>query len=126
MKPPSAIDGSYVSLLRSDVAEHRGRFLVAELAGQVVGYCTLFTHCDSSDETDEVFYTYAYVGDLAVDERHRGMGIGARLMSTCEMTARDAGQTWLRISVMAENDLARRFYARVGFGEHLLTLEKRL
>ncbi|NMD09372.1 MAG: GNAT family N-acetyltransferase [Phyllobacteriaceae bacterium] len=126
MKPVADIGEAYVAELRADVEKHRGRFLVAERAGKLVGYCTLLTHCDSSDEHDEIHFSYSYIGDLAVDKATRSQGVGAQLIATCEAVARDAGQKWLRLSVMAANTKARKFYATNGFSEHLIRLEKPL
>jgi ribosomal protein S18 acetylase RimI-like enzyme len=126
MKPVDAMDAGYVAHLQADVHKHQGRFLVAELNERLVGYCTLLTHCDSSDEFDELLYTYAYVGDLVVAEDARGHGVGALLIAECEASARAAQQKWLRLSVMAANTKARRFYAAQGFAEHLILLEKPL
>ena len=48
------------------------------------------------------------------------------LLEACERMARDAGQTWLRLGVLAGNHSARSFYAEFGLEDSFLTLEKRL
>ena len=126
MKPVADIGEAYVTELRADVDKHKGRFLVARIAGRLVGYCTLLTHCDSSDEHDEIQYSFSYIGDLAVDQASRSQGVGSELIAACETIARAAGQKWLRLSVMAANTRARKFYAANGFNELLLRLEKPL
>jgi ribosomal protein S18 acetylase RimI-like enzyme len=126
MKSPNEIGESYVQHIRSEVQKHEGTLLVAELAGAIVGYCSLHTHCDSSDEADEVHYHFAHVGDLAVAEAQRSSGIGALLIEEASRIARAAGLSWLRLSVLASNAAARRFYARLGFAEHLIKVEKAL
>ncbi len=126
MKPEEDIGPAYVAALLGDVREHDGRFLVAERAGELLGYCTLLTRRDSSGEHDETFYTYSHVSDLTVAARERGAGIGANLLAASETIARDAGQKWLRLNVQAANSGARRFYQRHGFDELLLLLEKTL
>ncbi|MBL8790533.1 MAG: GNAT family N-acetyltransferase [Rhizobiales bacterium] len=126
MKPVDAMDGSYVAHLIAEVSEHNGRFLVADDGTRLVGYCTLLTDRDSSDQFDEVLYRYAYVGDLVVATEARGKGVGALLIAQCEATARASGRAWLRLSVMAANSGARRFYSANGFEENLILLEKKL
>jgi ribosomal protein S18 acetylase RimI-like enzyme len=126
MKSPQDIGQDYFSNLSREVEKHQGSFLVAELAGQIVGYCTLLTECDSSDDTDEVLYGYAYVWDLGVAAQHRNGGIGKMLIEEAERISRAAGIPWLRLSVLAANAAARRFYARQGFTDHLITVEKPL
>lgn len=126
MKPPQDIGEDYFSNMRKEVEKHQGAFLVAERAGKIVGYCTLLTHCDSSDQSDETFYRYAHVWDLAVAAPHRSGGIGKMLIDEAERISRAAGIPWLRLSVLAANAAARRFYARQGFAEHLIEVEKAL
>jgi ribosomal protein S18 acetylase RimI-like enzyme len=126
MKSPQDIGEGYFSNMRKEVEKHQGSFLVAELAGQVVGYCTLLTECDSSDDTDETLYRYAYVWDLGVAAQYRNGGIGKMLIEEVERISRAAGIPWLRLSVLAANAAARRFYARLGFAEHLIKVEKAL
>ena len=45
---------------------------------------------------------------------------------TVREIAREAGQRWIRLGVLAGNERARSFYLREGYGEILLTLEKKL
>ena len=40
--------------------------------------------------------------------------------------AKATGINWLRLSVLAPNAAARRLYARQGFAEHLIEVEKAL
>lgn len=123
--PPDDIGAGYVARLVSDVAKFKGRFLVAEIDGDVAGYCTLLV-LDSADERDEVFYTYAHVGDLAVHEVFRSQGIGAALLAACEEIARGLGLKWLRLGVHAANAGALRFYERQGLRTGFMTMEKSL
>jgi ribosomal protein S18 acetylase RimI-like enzyme len=46
--------------------------------------------------------------------------------NTCalERIAKERGNKWLRIEVLARNGGARRLYERSGFLEHLVMLEK--
>jgi ribosomal protein S18 acetylase RimI-like enzyme len=126
LKPVDAIDADYLKVLWAEVNKRTGKFLVAEHEDTVAGYCTLLTNCDSCDDEIEVFYRYSFIGDIAVREAKRSLGIGKALLDECENIARAAGIKWLRLAVMADNLRARRFYARAGFGEHLIRLEKPL
>ena len=103
-----------------------GEGVVAEGEGAILGYASVRTSLSSEDEKDEIPYTYAHVDDLAVLASARSKGVGAALLDACEDLARAAGQRWLRLGVLAANERARAFYARQGYGEILLTLEKRL
>jgi ribosomal protein S18 acetylase RimI-like enzyme len=123
--PPSGIGADYVARLQADVADHQGHFIVAETDGVIAGYCTLLM-LDSADERDEVFYTFAHVGDLAVHENHRNRGVGQALLDESEAVARRHGKKWLRLGVLADNAGARRFYERHGMRVGFMTMEKKL
>ncbi len=126
MKPADDIGPWYVDNLKADVAKYNGSFLVADDGGKLLGYASLLTEVTSADDPDEIFYSYAYVGDLAITTNHRGQGVGRALIEECERIARGAGQKWLRLGVLAANKNAREFYSRMGLEEKLLTLEKKL
>lgn len=126
LKPPEDIGPWYIDKLKVDVDEHKGSLLVAECDGVVCGYVALLTEVSSEDAQDEILYSFSHVGDLAVLKSHRGQGIGGALMAECERLSRAAGQKWLRLSVLAGNDGARRFYDDFGLEEVFLTLEKKL
>jgi ribosomal protein S18 acetylase RimI-like enzyme len=126
MSAPEAMGADYIHAIRKEAEDAGGNLLVAEVDGKIAGYCTLLTRCDSADELDEDHYEFAYVGDLGVLASERSKGIGARLMEECEQRARAAGIKWLRLSVLATNARARKFYAAKGFNEHLIRLEKPL
>ncbi len=126
MRPAETLGNWYIQRLKNDIAKHRGSFIVAEASQTIVGYATLLTEVSSENERDEILYTCAYVGDLAVAASYRGSGIGRTLLNECEKRARDAGQKWLRLGVHAGNHGARAFYAKAGLAEKFLTLEKPL
>lgn len=126
MKPVDAIGVWYVDHVKTEVAKYKGKFLVAENGKVLLGYATLLTEVTSADEPDEILYSYAYVGDLAVRMSHRSQGVGRALIEECEKIAKSAGQKWLRLGVLAANHGARKFYSRMGLEEKLLTLEKKL
>ena len=126
MKPVDEIGAWYVNKLKADVAKYNGTFLVADEGKKLLGYSSLLTNVTSADDPDEILYSYAYVGDLAVRMSHRGLGVGRALIEECEKIARGAGQKWLRLGVLAANQSARAFYDRMGLEEKILTLEKKL
>ncbi len=125
-KPPAEIGAWYVEDLLAACAKSAGRFLVAERAGEVIGYGVVLTGLTSVEERDEVVYRYAKVSDLAVAPACRGQGIGTALLVACEALAREAGVAWLRIGVLAENRGAFALYEREGFRPLGVVLEKPL
>jgi GNAT superfamily N-acetyltransferase len=123
MLASDAIGPGYVEALLADCRKHGGGIIVAEIGGALVGYAAVHTevHEESIDEED---YSYAYVADLVVTESRRGAGVGRKLLARCEDIAVKAGARWLRISALAANEQARSLYRRLGFVDHLITLEK--
>jgi ribosomal protein S18 acetylase RimI-like enzyme len=126
MKPVDKIGPWYVDKMKADAAKHKGSILVADEGKKLLGCASLLTEVTSADDPDEILYSYAYVGDLAVTMSHRGQGVGRALIEECEKIAKAAGQKWLRLGVIAANQSAREFYARIGLEEKFLTLEKKL
>lgn len=126
MMPVEAIDEWYIDLLSKQCVEQKGYILVAELSGAVVGYATIFTQVDQTDEIDELSYTYGFISHIAVLPHVRGLGIGKQLLSECERRAVEAGCKWLRIPTLAKNQNAITVYKNFGFAPHLITLEKKI
>lgn len=125
LKPEADIGLDYIADLVAQAKAHGGGIVIAEKAGEPVGYAAVFTHVPSDDD-DEIEYTYALVRDLAVTAGTRGQGLGRRLLEACEAIAVEAGAERLRIMVLSENTQARRLYGAFGFADKLTTMEKPL
>jgi ribosomal protein S18 acetylase RimI-like enzyme len=82
--------------------------LVAEDAGQIVGWC---------DVRRETVPTYAHEGMLGMGllPDYRGHGLGERLMRTTLEAARHAGFERISLSVYAQNTRAIALYRKLGF-----------
>ena len=124
--PPDQIGPWHIDLLKALNAQHAGSIRVAIRNGVAVGYATILTDVEVSEEPGEITYCHAYLGELFVAETERGNGVGQQLIADCEEIARRAGARWLRISALAGNARARRIYAAYGFKEHVVTFEKPL
>ncbi len=70
--------------------------------------------------------SFAYITDLAVDERVRRQGIGTMLLHAAGEWAGERGLEYLELSVLHENENARIFYAKLGMTEAIHTLRKEL
>lgn len=90
---------------------HAARFeaLIAEQAGEPVGFCLSFPSFSSWRGERGV-----YVQDLYVATEARGTGLGRRLLAETARRAREQGARYLRLSVASHNAPARAFYRRTG------------
>jgi ribosomal protein S18 acetylase RimI-like enzyme len=61
--------------------------------------------------------TTAHLALLAVAAPHRRAGLGRRLLEWTEQTAVDAGVFQITLEVRVRNQIARRFYQRLGYLE---------
>ncbi|QZY04041.1 GNAT family N-acetyltransferase [Halobaculum roseum] len=88
--------------------------------GAIVGFVTFGVESGRYD----LDVTRGVVYNLFVRERHRGAGVGSRLLATAESSLADAGADVISLEVMADNADAKRFYDRHGYEPHRVELEK--
>ncbi|HEY5628054.1 MAG TPA: GNAT family N-acetyltransferase [Candidatus Limnocylindrales bacterium] len=84
--------------------------LVAEAAGDVVGFVTVLVL--PRFEVDDLF---ARVTSLVVDAGVRERGIGRLLMQAAEDQAKAAGAAWLEVTAGHHRPDARRLFESLGF-----------
>jgi GNAT superfamily N-acetyltransferase len=94
--------------LRQAIDSHDACVLVAETdTGSLVGFCTAYQDMHS------VRFGYrCWVEDLAVDPKHRSLGIGKRLLDAAKDWARERGATHLELDSAETRTDAHRFYER--------------
>lgn len=85
--------------------EHKA-LLVAELAGQIVGYVLVIYHPGTR---------LARIYSLAILQEYRGQGIAKQLIMAGEKAASDSGRLYLRLEVSVDNQPAIRLYESLGF-----------
>ena len=108
------------------LAEHekkRGRLLVAERDGRIVGFTSGWVE-HQPDEEHLIHKSWFYVSDLVVLPEFAGQGIGKELLGAMEQYAIELGHTRLQINVLARNENARAFYQKMGYRELELTVQK--
>ena len=108
LDPP---DSAAQQRLLTDAFSERPRFdvFLAELNGEVCGYAFVF-------ETYSTFLALPtlYLEDLFVLPEFRGSGAGMALFRKCVEEAQQRGCGRLDWTVLDWNELAKRFYARLG------------
>jgi GNAT superfamily N-acetyltransferase len=90
-------------VIGSDVA----MVLVAELDGELVGFCTVYVDFESVR-----FGKRAWVEDLAVHPQRRSLGVGKRLLDTAKDWARAHGAARIELESAEARKDAHRFYER--------------
>ena len=64
--------------------------------------------------TGRAYYNEVHIGDLIVDERHRGTGLGSRLVRAAEDAYRDKGYDVVTLTTFGFQ--APEFYKKLGYG----------
>lgn len=121
-------DGNHRVQLANARAGRRD-FLVACAAGLPVGVAVV-RWAGVAAGADDLGGVVPEIGSLAVSATWRGRGIGTALVRAAEERVRARGHDRAALLVAAQNDGARRLYARLGYtdtglrrqGEHVLTL----
>lgn len=68
--------------------------------------------------------TRGIIDNVYVEPAARGRGIGSTLLEAAETALIDDGVDVLSLSVLADNEAARRLYARHGYTPHRVELER--
>lgn len=126
VRPPAEVGPWYVVDLLENCAKDQGTILLAECDGAVAGYAVIYVGLSTAGERDEIEYRYGRIGDLFVEERFRGSGIGRALIAECEARTRAAGVAYLTIRHVPQNERSASLYARLGYEPVQTVREKRL
>ena len=108
---PSAADKEF---LQNSLRDKSRLFLVAEIESKVVGFLTAII---TKNEIIPFLVNcpICRVGTIVVDEKCRASGVGTELMSVCSKWAASQGAEQIKLEVMAFNQLAQKFYEKLGF-----------
>ena len=113
VKKGKAMAEGYMSWMREQSAAKDGSILVAESAGAIGGFASVWVEDG-----------FAKVSDLIVAPGAEKPGVAAALLAAAEAYARDRDAPWLHIGVLAENAVDRAVFDEAGFAAEDLTLRK--
>jgi ribosomal protein S18 acetylase RimI-like enzyme len=113
----TAINGWVLGALDPNRNESRAIF-VAEQNDEVVGFVTTATRRHWAGDLD------GYIGELVVDQRVEGRGVGRTLVMAAEEWARRQQVDRISLQTGAANARARAFYRSLGYEEEDVTLTK--
>lgn len=97
------------------------RLLVAEENGLVVGRAAYLVR--TVHTAHMVPRKVLFVETMAVEEAHRGRGIGRKLMGALKAVGAERGYDGLELQVNAKNTGAREMYEKCGFTEKSINME---
>jgi GNAT superfamily N-acetyltransferase len=66
--------------------------------------------------------TYAYLGFMYTDEKHRGKGVNAKIINSLKDWCRSKDISELRLDVYNDNAPAIKAYEKVGFKKYLINM----
>lgn len=98
-------------------------FVAVDENGDVLGH--MFCAFETKG-TNPVCHEYKtlYVDDLSMDENHRGLHIGKKMMDFAEEYAKENGCYNVTLHVWTGNDNAERFYKSIGMKSQFTCMEK--
>ncbi|WP_230531385.1 GNAT family N-acetyltransferase [Microvirga roseola] len=115
----------YYDELMQRLAARKGRIILAEANGIIVGAMGFSLDQDAAYMSDDV-RRHGTVTDLVVHEEWRGRGIGQMLLAEAERLTKAAGHKRLMIGVLVANERADRTYRQFGFEPYVSILKKEL
>ena len=104
-RPPRWDETNAVRALREVWSSGRSDVLIADVDGDLVGFCTVYL-----DILSVRFGQRSWVEDLAVHPDRRSQGVGHRLLTAAQDWARHHGATHLELDSGNDRTRAHRFY----------------
>jgi ribosomal protein S18 acetylase RimI-like enzyme len=119
LRPDGDREPDWPGEVRAALDDPAAHLFVAEADGQLIGTVRV-------EFAERPFFRIAEVHRLYVRPEWRRRGVASELMRVAEATAREGGAAEVRLTVLAGNEAALRFY-RIGQYHHFATrLAKRL
>jgi ribosomal protein S18 acetylase RimI-like enzyme len=125
LRPEEVSDGYFADLV-AHVEDDDGAILVAEGAGELIGFAAGYQSTDDDMLVDADFNRHALLSDIYVVDGFRGRGVAQALMTEFADIMRAKGALWLRICAKAQNQAAIGAYLQFGFAPYETTFTKRL
>lgn len=102
-------------------AVKEGTFFVAEQEGDAAGILLIqYRHIESPNQ---VTRNIIFVDSMAVEEKHRGKGIGHAFFDFLRELREQRGYDGIELQVNARNQAAYKFYSDYGFTEKSINME---
>lgn len=111
--------------INSMIKSHEADYILIEEDNKVVGYALIeqreSPYTEYSAFVEEHF---AYIYELVVLPEYRSMGYGKQMLKEAEAWAKVRGLSSIELNCLSNNDDAKAFYEKTGFGEYQVKLRK--
>lgn len=116
----------YFDAALEDCEKRQGKIFIAVENDRAVGCGAGWVQ--EFDDFDRLNYRCpkkAIIGDLIVAQNYRGKHVGENLVKAIENAYKANGCEYIQLDVFAYNESAKKFYAKLGFEERMVTLLKK-
>lgn len=110
--PTPGTEAGYASFLVSRIGEPDALVLVAQVEGEVAGYC--YAELEGTDFMS-LRGPAGMIYDLLVDPAQRGRGLGRRLLEAMRAALVERGAKQVVLSTAERNTAAQKLFAAAGF-----------
>ena len=117
----------YYKYVLQTIKDNNGIIYLAKKSGDVVG--AIVGYIETIDEEDKLLNRCpkkGRVSELIVTERVRGYGIGKKLIEKIELYFKENGCEFSRLTVLENNQIAKRLYGDLGYRPIELEMSKNL
>lgn len=119
---PERVEQGYAWWLGRELANDSALIMVAELAGEVVGY----SYSEMSErDWNMLIDAHATLHDILVAPSARGRGVGRKLLSTTLRELEARGFERILLYARQSNESAQRLFASVGFRPTMVEMMRR-
>lgn len=113
---------SFRKLVKQYISDSDKKILVAVLNDvEIIGMISIIFLTRLNQKTLEL-----YVPELVVDKKHRGLGVGSKLINSCAEIGKKKGCYRIRLESGNQRSQSHLFYSCLGFSQHAKSFTKKL
>lgn len=116
----------YLEHLLFDVNKYKGKIFLYKEKEQIVGLVCGVVNNEEEATFETIVPKRGRITELVVSKKHRGKGIGKKLLNKMEEYLLGLGCKDVLLSVYAYNETAVEFYEKNGYHARMLTMTKKV
>lgn len=116
--PGAAMASDHLDYLLTICRANSGKIFLALSGTEVAGFAVVFLESEDTDDFHLLpeYRQYGWISDLLVDRKHRGSQAAPLLMEHAERHCTALGVRRIMVSALHDNQRARHFYEKAGYG----------